>query len=412
MKYVVVFFIFFTLNLNALTLQQAIDLALKNNPYLNKKTLDVDIQKRETAKLKATHFGSIDAITSLNKYDSPRVLQPITFKYKAKDILSIGVEYKVPLFTGFEITEKVKISKLQEKLKSLSVKLTKNQIIFNIKSIYYKILSLKYQLKAMEKYKVSLEKLLSDVSLMVKTGKKAEVDLYKVQYDIKNVDAIIEEINNNIDTLKYSLKELIGKEDLRITTIEDVNLNNNFKPKKVNFEKITSIKEVDLKKKISKENVRKVRSLYFPKIYLNSNIFENYGNGNDINTWQITLNLQFNLFDFGKKRNEVAQAELERKKIDYEKIQIKLKKEREIRDAINKIKSIESQIKAYKKQIKFAKESERIEKLKYEQGVSQIYDYLYAKSRRFIAESKYYSALYSHEEAIAYYDYVIEKWAQ
>ncbi len=402
----------FVSHLNALTLNEAINLALKFNPSLNQNIIGKKIQEKKTAQFIASQFGEFNYINSITKYDSPRVLQPITFKYRARDILYTGIEYKVPLFTGFELTENIKISKLNENLQNFSIKLTKNQLIFNIKSIYFKILSLKHQLEAMKEYKKSLKLLYQNVSLMVKTGKKPEVDLLKVDYDLKNVEALIEQIENNINTLKSALKEIIGKEDLKIDKIQEVKLHKNFIPALPDMNKITSIKLENLKTEIAKENVKKAKSLLYPQITLNSNVFEIYGNGNDVNTYEVTLNLKFNIFDFGKRRKIIEEAKLQKEKTALEKLKIRLKKEKEINEAINKIKTEKAKIISYKKQINFAKEEERIEKLKYEHGTSQIYDYLYAKSRRFIAESKYYNALYNHELAIAYYEYIIEKWAK
>ncbi len=401
-----------SLNLNALSLGEAIKLALKYNPVINKTAINIDIQKRKTKQIQATQFGKIDFLAMYNRYDANRVMQPLDMRHLSEDIISTGFQYEVPIFTGFELTENIKISKLLEKVNNLTTKLTKNQIIFNIKSVYLKILSLNKQVNAMYSYKKSLLQLYSNVKLMVDTGKKPEVDLYKIQYDVKSVDAIIERLTNGINTLKYALKELIGKKDLKITKIEDVNITTEFRPEKINFEEITSIKKINIKKEVANAKIKKEKSIYFPQLYLKANSFENFGHGDDVNIWQISLNLKYDIFDFGKRKNRIEEAELERKKIDFEKLEIQLKKEKDIKDAINKIKTEEANIESFKNQIKFAKESERIEKLKYQQGVSQIYDYLYAKSRRYIAESRFYNALYSREQAIAYYEYVIEKYAK
>ena len=413
MKFFIFIFLFLpALNLYSLTLNQAINLAIKYNPQLNQSEIQVKIQKKRTTQVKATQFGEIDALSMFNKYDADRTLQPLDRHHLSDTIFSIGAQYEVPIFTGFEITENIKISKLSEKLFNISKNLTKNQIIFNVKSIFFEILSLQKQLQAMYDYKASLLRLLKDVNLMVQTGKKPEVDLYKIQYDVKSVDAVIEKLKSGINTLKVALKEVIGKPDLKIANIQDINLTKNFKPQNIGIENLASIKKVETKKKIAEENIKKSKSAYFPYVYLKANSFENYGDGDDINIWNISLNLKFDIFDFGKRKANVQEAELEKQKVEFEKTQIKLKKQKEITDAINRIKTEEANIVAYKNQVKFAKESERIEKLKYTQGVSQIYDYLYAKSRRYLAESRYFSALYKREQAIAYYDYVIEKYAK
>jgi outer membrane protein TolC len=408
-----IFFFFVLTGLNAITLEQAIKTAIKHNPSINKSSIDIDIRKKLTKQAEAVRFGQFDALASYDKYDSERTMQPFNIKYLSENIFSVGAQYNLPIFTGFELTENIKISKLNEKITYFSNKLNKNQIIFNIKSVYYKILSLKKQLKTMYNYKDSLKELLKNVDLMVATGKKPEVDLYKIEYDVKNADAAIAQLQNNINTLKYALKEIMGKKDFKIGNIEDINLTKNFSPEKIGSKNLTSIKRVNAKSSIASSNIKKAKSEYFPKLYLNANIFENYDdNGNDINIWQVTLNMKFDIFDFGKRKNSVEEKKLEKLKIDFEKLEIELKKDKDTADAINKVKTEEANIEAFKNQIKFAKESERIEKMKYEEGVSRIYDYLYAKARRYIAESKYYDALYNRENAIAYYYYVTEKFAK
>ncbi len=410
---ILVFFTLYTFS-HAINLEELIQEAEKSNPVLKQKKLDIKIQKALRKSKRAEKFGEIDLDFMLNRYEDKRILYPITPPINpynlvgARNQLISRISYTLPLFTGFKLENSIEISKMGETLKEISYRLTRNQVIYNIRVLYIQILSLEKQKKAFLEYKKSLEQLYRDVKEKVSLGKKAYVDLLKVEYDIKDVEANIEKIKNDISSLKAGIKVLVGK-DINLSEIEDISLSDNFKIEK-SISSLGKLKEVGIQEKIAEKKLKVEKGSLLPQIYLNTSFQRNTGNGEYKDLWQISLNIKYNLFDFGKRKHRILEKSLQLKKIKLQKKYITLKVEADLRKALNNIETAEYKIKATKKQLSLAKTVEDIEKTKYLQGVSDMYDYLHAKAQRYMAESSYYKALYDREIAISFLKYILEEY--
>ncbi len=405
-----------------LTIEEAVETAIQNNPVIKQKIIQQEISHHKTKEINSNRFGKIDAFVNYTHYNIPRLVAPISPPLSpmaiagivgAKNITIPGIQYNVPLFTGFKIEKGVEISKLGEKLSEVAVNLTKNQIAFNVKSIYLKILTLKKQLEAMEHYKKALDELYDNIAMLYELGKKPEVDLLKVEYAKKTVESNIEALNNAIDTLKESLRTLMNIEDkdfkVEEISFRDIGEVSKEEILKVYYPKLYSVKKVEIQKEISEKKIQQAKSDYYPSLFFNGQYQRNIGNGENKELWQISLIAKYTIFDFGNRSNKKIESQLNFKKTLLEEQKLKLDVERKITDALNQIKTAKFKIQATKKQLDYATEVEKVEKLKYEQGVSNLYDYLYAQSQKYIAESKYYEALYDKQRAIYYLDYVLEK---
>ena len=418
LKYICFLFLFTVVVIDqsyAITLNELIQILKEKNPVLQTKKLDKDISRTEKSEANRKRLGKIELFSTFNRYEDKRILYPISPPINprsiigAKNQLYVGARYTVPIFTGFKLEKNVEIKNLNKKLKDIQYYLTKNELIFNLKVLYLKTLSLYKTRKALLSYKKSLETLYNNINEMVKLGKKPEVDLLKVKYELEKVNADIERINNSIDTLKSSIKTLVGDENLDLSNMEDVKFSNiSYTDYKI--EDLYRLKAEDIKEKIGDLKIDIAKSEYFPKVYFNASFQRNIGNDEYKDLWQVGLNINYNLFDFGVRKKEYIRSVLEKKKVIEEKRKVSLEIKNKIREALNNIKTAEADIKASKKRLQYAKEVEDIEKTKYMEGVSSLYDYLKAKSYRYLAESDYYKALYDKEIQISYLKYLLEEF--
>ena len=400
---------------NAITVNQLIKQALENSPYIKEKQLEVSKSKYELRQAKANRFGKLEVFSSLFRYEDDRILYPIspplnpTNLVGARDQFILGVNYSVPIFTGFKTIENIKISSLKKDISKIDYVLTKNQLIYNIKSSYTKILELQKQKKAVETYLKALKKLKEDITLAVKQGKKAEVDILKVEAKIKETESNIDKIENSISYLKYYLKSLIGNENIDLSKLEDVK-KENIKSEKFNINNLEKIRKFSVLEKIQRKKIKIAKGEYLPKVYFLASAQRNIGAGEYKDLWQVGIKINYTIFDFGKRKNEYLKSKLELSKINIQKQKTLLNIKSQIQKAISEIKSAESKIKALEKQLKFLKKIEDVEKTKYEEGISDLYDYLYAKSQKLIAESSYYSAIYEKQRAIYYLKFILEEY--
>ncbi len=382
-----------------MSLREAIDIALKKSPILLQEKMRLKESREEKLASIRKNFGRLTLVGKYTHYNIPHTLSPIvppvspniTTSY---DITSGGLMYEVLLFNGFSDLSSIKIARLGEELSRLRVGLSKQRLIFNIKSLYLKLLSLKAQKKAAISYRDALTELYKNVSQEVAVGKKAKIDLLKVSADLANASFVVKQIKGSITSLQSILGATIGV-DKPVDAEEDTD------PREV----VTACANTDithsyeygisaLKVKRAQEAIRKARSIYYPSLGVDVYVGDNYAKGDRKEIWQAEVTLKWLLFDFGVRKSEVRRSYIAKREavISLRKTLLDLKSK--IIEAREKIATAEKRLASLKEQERFLKEVREVERLKYEKGVSNMYDLLYAYARYQKAKSDYIGARY------------------
>ena len=429
MKFILL--VVFALNLYAISLDEAIDVALKNSTELKKSSLGVDLAKKSLDEKKLSNYGKVDLIASFTHYNLPRTLTPLTPSRmqsgdiipSTEDMYSIGVSYSVNLFNGFADTSAIEVSSLQKEISKNMHLLSKEQIIYNVKSLYINILSFEAQLKAQKLYIKTLEKLYEDVKLKVSLGTLAKIDKLKALADLKRAKSKLTDIKTNIKILKETLASVMMVESiLNLEKIEieiDDSLVLHVENLKEEILKTSKLQVASLNVAKKEKEEEKAQSVYYPKISFSAFYGQNAGENDPTNlnagefenedVWQLGLNLQWNVFDFGRKNKFVQKSRIltMQSKLDEEKTKRDLQKV--LVEALSKIDQSIQNYKSAKIELELMSETEKIESIRYENGASDINDLLYTKARFAMAKSSYIQAKYSYQNAIYYLDYVMER---
>ncbi|WP_200762275.1 TolC family protein [Nitrosophilus alvini] len=397
-----------TVNINAITLDEAIETALKKSPEIliqKQKLLEAHQEKRVK---KAQNFGKINAVGSYTRYNIPRTLTPIVPPItpdvvSSREISSAGLIYEVLLFNGFADVSSVDIAELGKKISNINLSLTKEQLIYNIKSLYFKIVSLKNQKTSAISYQRALEKLYKDVKKEVEVGKKAKIDLLKVSSELENASFNVKSIENSIKTLKAKLASIIGVDE--IDDVESVNDDEKFSAN-VDLRNSYTYKKAKFEAQKSKKAIRKAKSLYFPKIGLNTYYGSNFAKGIQEELWQAGININWRLYDFGYKDAQLQKAKIAHmvSKLRLKNTELKLKSD--IIDANNRISTAIAKVQSAKKQLILLKKIKDTEYIKYEKGISDMYDLLYAIAKYQNAQSSFIEAMYDLKMQKAYLNYI------
>lgn len=409
---IVLILVTFYFSLFGLSLQEAEQRAKTKNS-------DVLIQKKmyESSKLnievaKAKRYGSVDLISSYTRYNTPRALKPLAPATSEK-IINVGASYSVILFDGFSNLKEVNISKIQNELQNSMITLTINQVLYNVRTIYLDVLSLKKQKNAKLEYKKALDILRKNINKEVELGKRAKVDSLKVNADLQNLITELSVLDSNINILKSSLAVLINYEDdFEVIDIEDLRKNelleNDYYFNKI--ENLSTYKLTELNYQKAVTEYQKTKASYYPKITANTQYTKVYsGEGDDDKIWQAGLNLNWKVFDFGRTSSLVQKARIAQSQSLIEIHKRKLELKQNITESINRIKQNKDAYLGSVKEFSFTKETEKIEKIRYEQEAIDIYTYLFAKSSNAIVESKKILAKYNLLKSYYYLDYILEE---
>jgi len=427
-----IFYIFLlTMPLFSSTLDGLIEYAIKHSTVVKQSQAQMELAQASREESRSAHYGSIDLVGSYTHFNLPRTLVPLTpatilVDPKAvattKNLWSTGVMYSIPLFTGFAQTRQVEMDSIATRLSQSKLSLTKEQLAFNVASLYLSILALQEMSAAQHKHVDSQKKLKNVIANEVKFGKKAQIDLLKAENDLYGNISYLEVLKGNIAITKASLASLVGMD--RIGSIKSIKVS----VKKPNYSigrllnKASSLHKVaiaDLNIKKTDKGIEKSESSKLPQVSLSSYYGYNYGENDSSNlysgefekekSWQIGLNAKWTLYDFGKRDAATQKAKIARMQAEFDKQQTLLDLKRSLIEASEKMKQEYANYRSNVKQLTLAKKSEKIEKVRYRNGVSTINDLLYAKSQTHLASAKLIESKYNYQKGKFYMDYLLER---
>ena len=413
------------------SLNGLIEYAIKNSTVVKKSQAQMELAQASREESKSSHYGSIDLVGSYTRFNLPRTLIPLTPSTIAtdpkgvattKNLFSTGVMYSVPLFTGFAQTRQVEMDALATRLSQSKLSLTKEQLAYNVASLYLSILALQDMTNAQKKHVEALKKLKNTIENEVKFGKKAQIDLLKAENDLYGNISYLQVIKGNIAITKASLASLVGMD--HIGSIKSIKVSVQKPDYSIGrlLDGTSSLDKVliaDLNLKKAGKGIEKSESSLLPQVSLSSYYGYNYGENDSSNiysgefekekNWQVGLNAKWTLYDFGKRDASTQKAKIARMQAEFDKQQILLDLKKSLIEASEKIKQEYANYRSNAKQLILAKKSEKIENVRYHNGVSTINDLLYAKSQTHLASAKLIESKYNYQKGKFYMDYLLER---
>ncbi len=433
-------FIFFTLLLamgvmfvspglgRGLSLEEAVDMALANNPDMQRQRMNHTLSENDLAEKKSQNFGQFGLVASYGHYNLPRTLAPLTPASilsdpyavpTTQDLFTTGIMYEVPLFTGFAQQRSVEIAVMQKEMAGVALKLSEEQLIYNVKSLYVNALALERQETAQNAYAQALAALFEDIRYEVKLDRKARVDQLKAAADLENAKAQESRIKTSILIVKATLAGLLNVAEL--PPLEAVPVTRRL-PETIDPE--GAIKDLDryqyavMAVEKNAKLVEKSKAGYYPQVTFNAFFGRNFGpndysnrysgDWNNQEVWQTVVNLTWNIFDFGVRESAGEKARIRKRQSEMEKLKTALDLKKSLVEATAKIRTALDEYKSARAEQGMTAETQTIEQVRFDNGAISVNDLLYARARNHQALSRLISAEYACLSAQFYLDYVLE----
>jgi outer membrane protein TolC len=416
---------------HALTLEECVELALTNNPDLQSQQLNQQIANIDLKGKKSQNFGKISAVASYTHYNLPRTLVPMTPAAISTDSRSVsttedlyvaGITYEVPLFTGFAQKNSVEIAALQQEMAGIAFKLSREQLIYNVKTLYVNVLSLQSQEEAQAIYITALERLYNDISHEFKLGKRARVDQLKAAADVERARAQKAQIISSLTIFKATLASLLGVEQLSnfqeipILVESVVSDESDFDQQIKGLQRYHSA-ELEVAK--SKKLIEKSKATLYPQISFNAFYGQNFGPNDESNAaegewrteevWQAGLTMKWDLIDFGQGRSSIQMATIARQQSLRDRLKTELALKRDVIEAVTRINTAIMDYTSARTEFAMTRETENIEQIRFDKGAADLNDLLLAKARNQLALSRFINAGYTYKSAGFYLDYLFEE---
>lgn len=385
-----------------LTLNAAVQEALRANPNVQAATRHVAAAQQQTHVAKGQQYGELDAVLTAQHLNDAQLLRPLAGPITpavigmlpfAQDQIHAGVAYSFPLYVGGRISNEISIAELGTDRARALLRGTRSDIAYNVTALFAQAQALAAQAQAISQELDELNTTRSNLELAVKIGKRPEVDLLKTVDRISEAEADRTEVLAQQKTVLSALMALMGRDPssqptlaplpqatAALTAGEDV--------LESNAANRSSVAAASDAFRQANRRVAAARSALVPNVFLQASYFE-HTDASDLSsdTWFVGLLASYPVFDGGSRRAEVSRRREEEKAAQADVEAARLQAEAELQSALAGWRAAADQQKAASAQLAAAREVARIEQIKYDTGAGDIEDLLRARTREVGAES-------------------------
>ena len=396
-----------------ITIQEATEMALKNNKSIKVQMLEVEKSKIDVDAAWKKAYFSVDYTASAGRY-----FKNISGSDQA---YSHSVTLSQPLYTGGAIKAGIRIGKESLDLAELTLDKTKKDIILNTVEAYINVYDAENTLNV---YKLSKEEF--DQNLK---EQKAKYDLRMVtrpeyleaERSVKAIEANIISQEATVEVNKETLGNLIG---LQGKDIEIVYFGVNEK-----FTSLVSLKD-DLEKlkisnteyqmklksrEIAKENIKVEKADLRPTVsgtvsygtLSSQDKFSDLSKGKNYNG-TVGLSFNWNLFDWGAKKLDVKKAEKSYEITGLEAEQTLDDLKVSLKNVYYKIQALEKSLEALKIAVDAAEETYKLEVERYNYRLITLNDLLTAEKNLREARTNYLSSRLNYYYLVSQYGSLLD----
>lgn len=294
---------------STLTLNECIDIALKNNPTIQSYFFNTDIFKSRIGQAKSSYFPQIDLESGYDRYNSST---KNNYLDNDRNNISSRISLNQLIFDFGRTPTYIKINKLNYDASTENLRNQIREVVFDIKKYYYQVL-LKIQARNVYEESISLyEKQLKQTQKLYDAGFKAKIDVITAEVNLNNakLDLIasqnelyvaIEYLNNVMGMPGYDGYTLAGElkyVDYSIDFNELVNQAYNNRP---------DLKSANLVKASAEQSKKYAKKEYYPKIAGKSS-FGAQGDSSIDPSWSVGAVISVPVFNGLLTHNKVKEA--------------------------------------------------------------------------------------------------------
>jgi len=404
-----------------LTLDEAVRVALVNNPEQAATAYEVDAAAAQRDLAAGQRLPSLHALGGYNHYlDSQRLMaasengEPGVF---SRDIFAGDLVVTMPLFTGGRVTSEIKAAELLQKAAEHRLARTREELVFNVSAVFYGILAQREVIESLEFSKKALQEHIKRVQDLIAAQKAAKVDRLRTEVRVadleqrlvreRNVLAVQERVLTNLLGLDRSEKpvEPAGELALAKATVPETNQalgqalagRSDYLAARAALE--AQAKAVDA-----------ARAAHWPMVALQGAYGGRWaadttdkpsGLDSSDDVGRVGVVMDIPIFEGGRIEARVRQEKARLAAAQERLRRLELQVQLDVETAVLNIGSAAQRVEATEKAIEQAKESLRIEREKYDLGKGAIVDVLDAQSALLDSQTNYYRALADYNVALA-----------
>lgn len=440
-----------TRKVNAMSLQQAVDYAKKNNVQVRNALLDYQIQQQSNREITASALPQISASGTVNYNPNvavqsfPNFISAATYgvlqqegvkngsgqpivspadfgfvqaQFGTKYTASGGIDASQLLFDG-QVFVGLQARKTSLQYATKQGEVTAEMINVNVQKVYYQLLVGKQQMTSIDANIDRFQRLLNDTKKIYEQGFAERLDVDKVTVQLNNLQTEKVKTQSQLDAGFAGLKFLLNmpqKDSLVLTdTITEDILKENILADEYKYEDRKEYQLLALGKKLSEYNVKRYKLSYLPTLSAFANYSKN-AQRNEFNFFKggpegqwftssvVGLRLSVPIFDGFAKSARINQAKLQLQQVNNNMEQLRSSIDNDVVQARLQITAALTTVDNQRRNMDLAEKVYNSTKLKYEQGLGANQEIYTAQAELKVAQNNYYGALY--DAVVAKIDYL------
>jgi len=294
------------------------------------------------------------------------------------------LSYMLPLYTGGKLTEYGRISNMLHEMSLLDSRKLLNAKIYETKKAFYDISLVENYIYNLRKIIKNINTLENVVKSMQKEGYAQEIDLLEVQARKAEAESMYNQAKLNRELAYQFLSFLLNHDVASIKKVTDIAPMPSISRTALENNNL-DIQKAKLGLQISEHAVELEKSRFLPEV----GAFAEYGSAdntlwNDFTNkdfYTVGVQLSWNVFNGG-----VDQKNMEKAKVNYLKTRDQVELARKgialkVKKLRTEILSMDSDIRSYQKQLRFARKVYQNYKTRYKEGLVSISDVLIKQSK-------------------------------
>lgn len=385
-----------------LTLQESIDLALRQNPSIAIAESQLEGAKAGVSAARGAFGPSLDLSGSGTYSDEPSQSTNSRESYSTKLTLTL------PLYTGGNLEGKLGKAKANRAYYEHGLDDTKQQLVLDVTTGYFNVLQTKNIVQYSEEAVATMQSHVNNTQAFFQAGTVPKSDVLRAEVELAQTKQDLITAQNNYNVAVATLNKLLGMDQNNEIVIKDALA---YQKVDVNLDECIQkalrqrpeLKQAQSQVETAEQGIKVAKSDRHPSVSARSS----YGWSDTQfppqkdDSWTVTLEAQLNLFDSSVTKSNVAVAKATKKQAEFTLEQQIDNVKLDVRTSFLNLREAEERIQTSMKAVEQATEDLHIEQVRYAAGVGTNTDVLDAQVALTKAKTNYSAALYDYNVAKA-----------
>ena len=441
-----------------LTLQEAIDLALSENPTI--KVADLEVERYDYVR-KETLGNLYPSLSASGTYTYAVVKSEISkgLSFGADNTIAASAEVGLPLIMP-SVWSSIKLTKIQMENAVEQARASRIDMVNAVKKAYYNILLAEQSLAVLRSSEATVSKTVEDTRVQYEHGLASEYNLLTAEVQLSNLQPSIIQTANSIDVAKRLLKMYLSlPENIDIALVGSLDdfrdaILNGGEELSTDISENSTLKQLDIQSELLQQNLKLTQTARMPTLVafgqfaysgndLDRSSFSammgggstaggataggttaggvtggttNAGTAESVKKsfyWQhpisVGLSLSVPIFSGFKNTNKVKQVRNQIRQLEIQREYLAKSTDVQVRSAINNLLTAREKMFANEKTVAQAQKAYDISNARYKAGAGTILELNSAELSLTQSKLNYSQAIYDYISAKADYDQIVGK---